>query len=227
MLITAHDSWKLKNKSTPFTGPITFLLACYVDRVVYRTRLVVRRFPTDRNWTTSLLKERGDMEFNNGGIIGRGSVESIINPVSIEALYVNKDSTDEAPSTGNTGNTIPVAEAPSTDEAAPSTNEAPLSYEIRNSIREAAATITKMMKYMKGAPASSNDANCFKVATINALKMVGVEVAQGDQAVSNPVDNMTQAMEEDQEDDPEWIELMEKILEAHDEKCKLVNEGDK
>ena len=30
VLITAHDSWKKKNKSTPFTGPITFLLVSFL-----------------------------------------------------------------------------------------------------------------------------------------------------------------------------------------------------
>ncbi|XP_042016151.1 protein FAR1-RELATED SEQUENCE 5-like [Salvia splendens] len=32
-----------------------------------------------------------------------------------------------------------------------------------------------MMRYIKNAPANTNDTNCFKVAAINALKMVGVE----------------------------------------------------
>ncbi|XP_042056147.1 uncharacterized protein LOC121800696 [Salvia splendens] len=119
-LITTHDSWKRKNKSTPFTGPITFLLACYVDRVVYRTRLVVRRFPTVRNWTESILKERGQMEFDNGGTIGRGNIECIIDPVSIESLYANKYSITVNTSVPSTD------EAPLPDEAPPATDEAPL-----------------------------------------------------------------------------------------------------
>ena len=202
--------------------------------------MVVRRFPTVRNWTTTLLRERGQLEFKNGGVIGRGSIESIVDPVSIEALYVNNDSiivtapvpsttgntlppTDEAP--GNTlptnealGNTLPTTKAPSTDEA-------PSNDEVKSSIREAAASIKKMMNSIKNAPATGKDINCFKVVAVTALRMVGVEVAQGDQAVSNPIDNMTHAMEVDQEDNPEWIDLMEKMMEIYDEKSKLVAEG--
>lgn len=46
---------------------------------------------------------------------------------------------------------------------------------------------------MKDAPASSNAINSFKVAARITLKMVGMEVEQGEQAVSNPIDNMTQS----------------------------------
>lgn len=45
---------------------------------------------------------------------------------------------------------------------------------------------------MKDTPASSNDINCFKIAAITALKMVGVKVEQGEQVVSNPIDNTTE-----------------------------------
>ena len=70
--------------------------------------MVVRRFPTVRNWTTTLLRERGQLEFKNGGVIGRGSIESIIDPVSIEALYVNNDSIIvTAPVRSTTENTLP------------------------------------------------------------------------------------------------------------------------
>ena len=78
---------------------------------------------------------------------------------------------------------------------------------------------------MKDASASSKEINCFKVVAITALRMVGVEVDEGDQVVSYPIDNMTHVVEVDQENDPEWIDLMEKMMEAYDEKCKLVADG--
>ena len=203
--------------------------------------MVVQRFPTVRNWTATLLRERGQLEFKNGGVIGRGSIESIIDPVSIEALYVNNDSiivTAPVPSTTENTlppndeapvKTLPTTEAPSTNEAPgntlPTTEEASSNDEIKSSIREATASIKKMMNCIKNAPATSKDINCFKVVAVTALRMVGVEVARVEQDVSNPIDNMTHAMEVDQEDNPEWIDLIEKMMEIYDEKSKLVAEG--
>ncbi|KAL1569169.1 hypothetical protein AAHA92_00680 [Salvia divinorum] len=46
----AQTNWK-KSKDSPFTGPISFLVAFYVDRVFHKTLLVSRVFPTVSGWT--------------------------------------------------------------------------------------------------------------------------------------------------------------------------------
>ncbi|KAL1540876.1 RING-type E3 ubiquitin transferase [Salvia divinorum] len=49
-LVLAQTNWKKSNDS-PFTGPISFLVAFYVDRVFHKTLLVSRVFPTVSGWT--------------------------------------------------------------------------------------------------------------------------------------------------------------------------------
>ncbi|KAL1541069.1 hypothetical protein AAHA92_25333 [Salvia divinorum] len=85
MLVFAHDTWRL-NTSTPFTGPISFLVVCYVDRIVYKTRLVSRRFPTIKGWTAALLRRRQALEINTGQF-GKGCKEPIADPIRLEAQY--------------------------------------------------------------------------------------------------------------------------------------------
>ncbi|KAL1560468.1 hypothetical protein AAHA92_10675 [Salvia divinorum] len=49
----AQQNWK-KRKVSPFTGPISFLVAFYVDLVFHKTLLVSRVFPTVAGWTSTI-----------------------------------------------------------------------------------------------------------------------------------------------------------------------------
>ncbi|KAG6391100.1 hypothetical protein SASPL_148849 [Salvia splendens] len=61
-------------KNTPFTGPIAFLVAFYVDRVFHKKLLVSRVFPTVFGWTSEKLRQREKMELESTDTIGRGSL---------------------------------------------------------------------------------------------------------------------------------------------------------
>ncbi|KAG6423097.1 hypothetical protein SASPL_113481 [Salvia splendens] len=72
-LAVAVKSWR-STKNTPFTGPISFLVAFYVDRVFHQKMLVSRVFPTVFGWTSEKLRLREKMELESSHTIGRGSL---------------------------------------------------------------------------------------------------------------------------------------------------------
>ncbi|KAG6427948.1 hypothetical protein SASPL_112196 [Salvia splendens] len=85
----AHKTWAT-DKSKAFTGPISFLVPCYVDRIVMRTHLVPCAFPTIRGWTSQLLNERQKMELNPWPF-GRGHKEPILDEKNVgSSEQVNK-----------------------------------------------------------------------------------------------------------------------------------------
>ncbi|KAG6433570.1 hypothetical protein SASPL_105184 [Salvia splendens] len=72
-LSVAVKSWR-SSKNTPFTGPISFLVAFYVDRVFHQKMLVSRVFPTVFGWTSEKLRLREKMELQSSHNFGRGSL---------------------------------------------------------------------------------------------------------------------------------------------------------
>ncbi|VFQ95834.1 unnamed protein product [Cuscuta campestris] len=91
LLINSTIQWK--RKSNPyFTGPVLFLMMFYVDRVVFRMRVVPRTFPTILGWTSQKLKEREGLERESGGF-GRGSMDPQIN----KELFSNENPSLEDP----------------------------------------------------------------------------------------------------------------------------------
>ncbi|KAH6761356.1 hypothetical protein C2S51_018305 [Perilla frutescens var. frutescens] len=76
-LVKHKLEWE-KNKMKYFTGPILFLTAFYVDRVVLCRRTVSRTFPIVKNWTYLLMKKRENEELRVGSFGWGYPEESII-----------------------------------------------------------------------------------------------------------------------------------------------------
>ncbi|KAL1549283.1 hypothetical protein AAHA92_17410 [Salvia divinorum] len=176
VLVTSQDNWK-KNPSSSFTGPISFLLACYVDRVVYRTRLVVRHFPTI------------EAQFNdNDKIMFTAPAKSNAPEVATTANASEVPATSNASEVAATAN---ASEVPATVHAPKPEDEA------KRSMTVASEAIKNMIKAMKHAPPNISDVKCFKVAALSALKMIGVEVKEGEETF--PDDDL---------DNPEWSDVI-------------------
>lgn len=65
VLIEQKGNWA-KNKNNHFLGPISFLVAFYVDRVIIGLRKVPKKFPTVQSWSSKLLRERESLEISKG-----------------------------------------------------------------------------------------------------------------------------------------------------------------
>ncbi|KAH6804052.1 hypothetical protein C2S51_032299 [Perilla frutescens var. frutescens] len=76
-LVQHKIMWE-KNKNKHFSGPILFLTAFYVDRVVLYSRTVCQEFPTVKNWMHLLMKQRENSEIKSGGFGGGYPREAII-----------------------------------------------------------------------------------------------------------------------------------------------------
>ncbi|KAH6786408.1 hypothetical protein C2S52_005960 [Perilla frutescens var. hirtella] len=68
-LVEHKIMWE-KNEKKNFSGPMLFLIAFYVDRVVLYSKTVVREFPTMKNWTHLLMKNRENAEIKSDGFGG-------------------------------------------------------------------------------------------------------------------------------------------------------------
>ncbi|KAG6426945.1 hypothetical protein SASPL_111184 [Salvia splendens] len=107
-LLRTRELWK-NNRSKVFSGPLVFLVAFYVDRVVHRRRCVQRAIPRVKGWTAELLKEREDEElkevdFGRGRVVSKydenelGSVEmstGVEHPEAAEDVVENRDGSEE------------------------------------------------------------------------------------------------------------------------------------
>ncbi|XP_042016180.1 uncharacterized protein LOC121764189 [Salvia splendens] len=63
-LLETQKRWK-RNTTKIFTGPVIFVVACYVDKIVFEKKMVPRCYPTVKGWTAELLKERQRTEMND------------------------------------------------------------------------------------------------------------------------------------------------------------------
>ncbi|KAH6762241.1 hypothetical protein C2S52_019674 [Perilla frutescens var. hirtella] len=88
-LVKHKVMWE-KNKKKYFTGPILFITALYVDRVVLYNRSVAREFPTIKNWTHLLMKKRENAEIKLGAFGGGYPHEPV--KVKIEQIEANNSS---------------------------------------------------------------------------------------------------------------------------------------
>ncbi|KAL1562479.1 hypothetical protein AAHA92_05054 [Salvia divinorum] len=102
-LIRTHKLWE-KHKSKVFSGPIVFLVAFYVDRVVHCRRRVPRAIPRIKGWTSTILSmregnEMKEMDFGFGHVSGQHDTNEL------ESAEKNKRVDDvELPLDGEMGN---------------------------------------------------------------------------------------------------------------------------
>ncbi|KAH6808261.1 hypothetical protein C2S51_029369 [Perilla frutescens var. frutescens] len=84
-LVEHKIMWE-KNKKKNFSGPLLFLTAFYVDRVVLYSRTVVREFPTIKNWTHLLMKNIENAEIKSGGFGGETFGERFMQKAKLLAI---------------------------------------------------------------------------------------------------------------------------------------------
>ncbi|KAG6436777.1 hypothetical protein SASPL_101679 [Salvia splendens] len=169
-LLDAHKTWA-RNKDKPFTGPISFLVPCYVDRIVLRSRPVTQTFPTIKGWTSTLIHER----------------EYCVLPKDI-SLTAQRRST------------------------------------VVNLMGKAADVQGELMKELEDGADDLKNNGCSKVAAKCSMKMMGLHEMEPEEEV-NYVQSMSQAMEEDDLDNPEFITAVEKVMRVVEQRKKWQTEG--
>ena len=89
---------------------------------------------------------------------------------------------------------------------------------------KAADVLGELMKELKdGADELKND-GCSKVAAKCTMKMMGLNEMEPEED-ANDVQSMSQAMEEDDLDNPEFIEAVEKVMRVVEQRKKWQTEG--
>ncbi|KAG6421465.1 hypothetical protein SASPL_118018 [Salvia splendens] len=206
-LLDAHKTWA-RNKDKPFTGPISFLVPCYVDRIVLRSRPVTRTFPTIKGWTSTLIHEREKLELESGPF-GRGIEEPIFDP---KRNYKSKESAKE--------NTVSSSRAKTKDISLTAQRRST----VVNLMGKAADVLGELMKELEdGAEDLKND-GCSKVAAKCSMKMMGLHEMEPEEE-ANDVQSMSQAMEQDDLDNPEFIAAVEKVMRVVEQRKKWQTEG--
>ncbi|KAH6783648.1 hypothetical protein C2S52_008607 [Perilla frutescens var. hirtella] len=218
-LIEHKMMWE-KNKSNSFGGPILFLTALYVDRVVSHGRRVVDRcFPTIKGWSFSLLRKREKDEILAGGF-GGGRVCPRYNLGDDVISGRNED--------GPADTVIP----PNNCEGEHSHSEdemAKFAKEFVEKWKLMAGTMMHILMMIERAPNQLSGNPCFKKFVEAGQNLVGCKLA-GD--ISNEAERATQSCEPNEDEDfwnnPDCIaalEEMEKAILKRDEWKKHCFEG--
>ncbi|KAG6401028.1 hypothetical protein SASPL_137873 [Salvia splendens] len=206
-LLDAHKTWA-QNKDKPFTGPISFLVPCYVNRIVLRSRPITRTFRTIKGWTSTLIHEREKLE-HEPGPFGRGIEEPIFDP---RRNYKSKEPAKE--------NTVSSSRAKTKDISLTAQRRST----VVNLMGKAADVLGELMKELEdGADDLKND-GCSKVAVKCSMKMMGLHEMEPEEE-GNDVQSMSQAMEEDDLDNPEFIAAVEKVMRVVEQRKKWQTEG--
>ena len=128
-----------------------------MDRIVLRTRLVPRAFPTVMGWTAQLLNERQKMELNPGPF-GRGHKEPIFD-------VKNSESSHQVHKVCNGVN--------SRDYIGSERQKRRRT--LMSAMNKAADGITELMRMMEENSEGVKDDECSKIAAKSSLKMLGVQ----------------------------------------------------
>ncbi|KAL1549723.1 hypothetical protein AAHA92_17791 [Salvia divinorum] len=196
VLLHAHKNW-IEDTHKAFSGPVAYLVPCYADRIVLKTHLVVRTFPTIKGWTTQILNQRQKMELEPCPF-GRAVKELIFDP---------RKSMSSAES-----DTLCIASS----SGLKSKNEMPDKVAkgrviLIDASNMAADAIDNLMKRIEEVSEDTKNDSCSLIAAKSALKLIGVHemVPEKDQ---NQVDSMSQAMQDDDLDNPEFLEALDKVM---------------
>lgn len=179
-----------------------------MDRIVLRSRHVTRTFPTIKGWTSTLIHEREKLELEPRPF-GRGIEEPIFDQ---RRCYISEEPAKE--------NTV------STSGAKPKDNSptAQRRSTVVNLMGKTAEVLGELMKQLEdGADDLKND-GCSKVAAKCSMKMMGLHEMVPEEEV-NDVQSMSQAMEEDDLENPEFIVVVDKVMRVVEQKKKWQTEG--
>ncbi|XP_042016873.1 uncharacterized protein LOC121764913 isoform X1 [Salvia splendens] len=186
-LLDAHKTWA-RNKDKPFTGSISFLVPCFVDRIVLRSMPVTRTFPTIKGLTSTLMHEREKLELEPGPF-GRGIEEPIFDP---RRCYMSEEPAKE--------NTVSSSGAKPKDISLTAQRRSI----VVNLMGKVADVLGELMKELEDGADDLKNNGCSKVAAKCSMKMMGLHEIEPEEE-ANDVQSMSQAMEEDDLDNPEFI----------------------
>lgn len=173
-----------------------------------RSRPVTRTFPTIKGWTSTLIHKREKLELEPGPF-GRGIEEPIFDP---RRCYMSEEPAKE--------NTMSSCGARPKDISPTAQRRST----VVNLMGKAAEVLGELMKELEdGADDLKND-GCSKVAAKCSMKMMGLHEMEPEEK-ANDVQSMSQAMEEDDLDNPEFIAAVEKVMRVVEQRKKWQTEG--
>ncbi|KAG6388843.1 hypothetical protein SASPL_150279 [Salvia splendens] len=90
----------------------------------------------------------------------------------------------------------------------------------------AAKAISKLLRKMREAPDDVKGTGCFKIASTAALKMIGFKESELINEHADPIASMTPTMEDEDIQNPAWIEAVEQMMKVVDERVALCKDDD-
>ncbi|KAG6431283.1 hypothetical protein SASPL_109361 [Salvia splendens] len=202
-LAVVVKNWR-STKNTPFTGPIAFLVAFYVDRVFHKKLLVSLVFLTVFGWTSEKLRQREKMELESDDTIGRGSL-------------VDRGDPDKLPRPSG----ILVFEEEETEEKD--------QWEI--AIEGFAAASEDAVRGLQNLLISMNDVTnliqnfeAMKIAGSTACNMIGV-IPQVEVDEEETVASLKTALAKDKINVPELVEAVQSMFKVTTQLTQLAEEG--
>ncbi|KAG6414315.1 hypothetical protein SASPL_127034 [Salvia splendens] len=202
-LAVAVKSWR-SSKHTPFTGPISFLLAFYVDRVFHQKMLVSRVFPTVFGWTSEKLRLREKMEIESSHTFGRGSV-------------LERGDPDKLPRPSS----ILVFEETETTEK----DQWEVAIEgFATASEDAARGLQNLMLSMTDLKNMIQNFEAMKIAGSTACNMIGV-IPETTVDEKETVTSMEAALAKDKFNSPELVEVVKNMIKVTTQLTKIADEG--
>ncbi|KAL3655998.1 hypothetical protein CASFOL_000394 [Castilleja foliolosa] len=198
--------WNKKNRKDPFTGPLVFLMALYVDRVDLMDRLVRRVYPFVKGWTCTLFRQREKFEILAGGF-SRGY------PVDRARREVNEDlsrSKNRPPSAVD-------ANVPDRDEGEFKTSASQSAYSFAEALlrksKLVAETMSDIIEMVQSGPININENANLKKVVDDTERFLGCKLERPEVAkvTADAADPLSTWENEDFWSDPEIIALMDGI----------------
>ncbi|KAG6433375.1 hypothetical protein SASPL_104986 [Salvia splendens] len=162
--------------------------------IVLRSRPVTRTFPTIKGWTSTLIHECEKLELEPGPF-GRGIEEPIFDP---RRCYMSEEPAKE--------NIVSSSGAKPKDISLTTQRRST----VVNLMGKAVDVLGELIKELEdGADDLKND-GCSKVAAKCSVKMMGLHEMEPEEE-ANDFQSMSQEMEEDHLDNPEFIAVVKKV----------------
>ncbi|KAL1564174.1 hypothetical protein AAHA92_06551 [Salvia divinorum] len=215
VIFSTRKNWELR-KWKHFSGPVVFLVLCYVDRMVHCTRTVERCFPTFLGWTAENLKKRQKDEKATGGF-GKAFLTPTLSNDALDRqkdIHAKEESIIFAEDFGDKVN--PQEDQPPTE----SNIHKKFIDELLAAGKQIADAITDFVGKLSAAPANVRDMDCFKIATNTCRTLVGL-TDRPESTSAKTVLNFTQAMEDGDLNNPEWLEAIEVMMKGIDTRLEI------
>ncbi|KAL1564504.1 hypothetical protein AAHA92_06834 [Salvia divinorum] len=188
---------------------MTFLVCFYVDIYVHCRRRLKRSFPMVKGWMNELLKSRQDDEEKEQGF-GMGNLDKRINKEEIpknEEARIEKEREKAATSRVNGDESLKAMD------------------ELMDAGVRMASAITLFVEKLNVVPQNIREMKYFKIATSARRNLMGLSQEQPTEN-AKVVTNLTQAMHDDDIDNPHWIEAVEAMMIAFEKKSEIDRKED-